>query len=242
MEDGEESDEDVETKGKSTFDTKTAVILWASTLMFISSLILCTLYYVHLNRITQTIQAMETIRSFLTAQNQTKEEMNDTTVLGVAIALVKELEFSLKEMEEIEESIEMIKEKKESGWKGFEGHLYYISESTMIFPEAILECKDLDSVLAPILDLKTEHFAEFMTQFSRVGVWIGLWKEKSWTWVHDNSTLKKGFWKRGAPKGRNLCVEIGKDCTSKGQCWNNIACDQTKHALCRLAANPRWIS
>lgn len=51
---------------------------------------------------------------------------------------------------------EMIKEKIKSGWKGFQGHLYYISESTMIYPEAILECEDLDSVLAPIFDLETE--------------------------------------------------------------------------------------
>ncbi|XP_060538273.1 CD209 antigen-like isoform X2 [Pantherophis guttatus] len=231
MEDSDESDEDVEIKGPAPAKDAAG-----------PTPVKDAADYVYLNKITQTIQSMETIRSFLTIGNYTNEEMNDTAVLGVAFALVKQLESTLKEMEEIEENMEMIKEKIKSGWKGFQGHLYYISESTMIYPEAILECEDLDSVLAPIFDLETEHFAEFMTKFSRTGVWIGLQKKKEWTWVHDNSTLKTGFWKGGAPSSKEMCVEIEKDCTDKGKCWNSISCDQTKHALCRLDANPQWIS
>ncbi|XP_065454474.1 C-type lectin domain family 4 member F-like isoform X2 [Chrysemys picta bellii] len=130
-----------------------------------------------------------------------------------------------------------------SGWRFYDGNLYYFSQERKSWDEAERFCVSQDSHLTSVSSEAEQEFLSNETEGE--DHWIGLTDQEtegSWRWVDGTeyrADASRGFWEENQPdnwhqgtEGREDCVETR---TLELKWWNDANCTLPSKWICKQA-------
>ncbi|XP_077157159.1 CD209 antigen-like protein C isoform X3 [Paroedura picta] len=167
-------------------------------------------------------------------------------ILEEAAKLLDILDAANKRNEWAESQIKPIRSLLGAGWKAFQGHLYFVSNTRMGHQKAREACEKANAYLVIINTPEEEDFVEKLVQLVAHYHWIGLkvvqvGTEYEWQWLNGEKPVRS-YWMYGMstrPEDNvNNCAAITQWCSTPRICWRTVPCGQWHMWVCKMPPNP----
>ncbi|XP_077157158.1 uncharacterized protein LOC143819410 isoform X2 [Paroedura picta] len=192
------------------------------------------------------LKAVSDIRGVMETWNASNAQMNDPEILEEAAKLLDILDAANKRNEWAESQIKPIRSLLGAGWKAFQGHLYFVSNTRMGHQKAREACEKANAYLVIINTPEEEDFVEKLVQLVAHYHWIGLkvvqvGTEYEWQWLNGEKPVRS-YWMYGMstrPEDNvNNCAAITQWCSTPRICWRTVPCGQWHMWVCKMPPNP----
>ncbi|XP_077157170.1 CD209 antigen-like protein 2 isoform X2 [Paroedura picta] len=218
------------------------VTMGVTGLVIFTTLLVFLLYCIYVDKATQIIGAVSSMRGVLSYHNESYDLLPDKEIMAtmenLLVIFVNQERMNKRAQHEIDQITKLL----DKGWMPFGGFLFYFSPGTGQNQDtAVKACEATESTLAYIQSQEEEAFLESVATTNKKRYWIGLTKPSNhWEWI-TGEKLTTAYWAAGSPSASEnspkTCVEI-QGGAPKLHAWGDVLCALTKNWICKLTPDP----